>query len=83
MKFYEQHRSRSFIDLGPSHSDLTFSNFFSSIKARPTGEKFHVERPWDGRTKLYSYGHGHMIKMAAMLIYGKNLKIFISRSKRP
>ena len=29
---------------------------------------------WDGGTKVCSNGHGHMIKMATMPIYGKNLK---------
>ena len=33
MKLYEYQRSRSFIDLGPSLSDLLFSNFISSITA--------------------------------------------------
>ena len=36
--------------------------------------KFHVEPPWDGGTKVCSNGPGHMTKMAAMPIYGKNLK---------
>ena len=31
MKFYEYQRSRSFIDLGPNHSDSIFLNFFSAI----------------------------------------------------
>ena len=31
MKLYEYQRSRSFIDLGPDHSDSIFLNFFSSI----------------------------------------------------
>ena len=31
MKLYENQRSRSFIDLGPNHSDSIFLNFFSSI----------------------------------------------------
>ena len=36
--------------------------------------KFHVEPPWDGRTKVCSNAPGHMTSMAAMLIYGKKLK---------
>ena len=32
--------------------------------------KFHMES--NGGTKVYSNGLGHMIKTAAMLIYGKN-----------
>ena len=31
MKLYEYQRSRSFIDLGPNHSDSIFLNFFSSV----------------------------------------------------
>ena len=31
MNLYEYQRSRLFIDLGPSHSDSVFLNFFSSI----------------------------------------------------
>ena len=52
----------------------TVSNIFSSETTRPIEAKFHVEHPWDGRTKVCSNGSGHMTKLAAMLIYGKNLK---------
>ena len=41
----------------------TFSNIFSSETIGPIEANFHVEPPWDG----------HMTKMAAMPIYGKNL----------
>ena len=74
MNLYEYQRSRSFIDLGPSHSDSTFSNFFFLETAWPIGAKFNVEPPWDGGTKIQSNGLGHMTKMAAMLIYSKNIK---------
>ena len=30
--------------------------------------------PWDGGTKVFSNGLGHMTKMAAMPIYDKTLK---------
>ena len=33
-----------------------------------------MEPPWDGGTKVYSNGSGHMTKLAAMPIYGKTLK---------
>ena len=69
MKLYEFQRSRSFIDLGPSHSDLIFSNFFSSITTRRIEAKFHVKPPLDGWTIDNSNGPGHMTKMAAMPIY--------------
>ena len=51
-----------------------FSNVFSSETARPIKAKFYLEPPWEGGTKVYINGPGHMTKMAAMPIYGKNLK---------
>ena len=48
-------------------------NIFSSITALPIKAKFYVEPPWEGGTKVYINGPGHMTKMAAMPIYGKNL----------
>ena len=57
----------------PNHSDSTFLNFFSSITTSPIEAKFHVEPPWNGGAKAFSYGPGHMTKMAAVPIYGKNL----------
>ena len=63
---------------------FTFSNFFSSETAWPIKAKFHVEPPWEGGTKVYINGPGHMTKMAATPIYGKNpSKIFFSRTGRP
>ena len=64
------------LTLDQDHSDsiyLNFLNFFSSITTRLFEAKFHVEPPWDGETKACSNGPGHMTKMAAMPIYGKNL----------
>ena len=51
-----------------------FSKIFSSKTACPIKAKFYVEPPWEGGTKVYINGPGHMTKMAAMPIYGKNLK---------
>ena len=51
-----------------------FSNVFSSKTAWPIKAKFYVEPPWDGGTKVYINGPGHMTNMAARPIYGKNLK---------
>ena len=48
-------------------------NIFSSETALPIKAKFYVEPPWEGGTKIYINGPGHMTKMAAMPIYGKNL----------
>ena len=52
----------------------TISNIFSSETARPIKAKFYVEPPWEGGTKVCINGRGHMTKMAAMPIYGQNLK---------
>ena len=49
-----------------------FLNFFSSITTKPIEAIFHVEPPLHGGTKACSNGLCHMIKMAAMPIYGKN-----------
>ena len=58
----------------------TFSNIFSSETAWPIKAKFYVEPPWEGGTKVYINGPGHVTKMAAMPIYGKNpSKIFFAR----
>ena len=51
----------------------TFSNISSEITGTVEA-KFHLEPPWDGETKVCSNGPGHMTKMAAMPIYGKNHK---------
>ena len=51
----------------------TFSNVFSETTG-PIEAKFHEEPPWEGGTKVCSNSPGHMTKMAAMPIYGKNLK---------
>ena len=43
-----------------------------------------MEPPWDEETKVYSNGPGHMTKVTAMPIHGKNLKkIFFSGTQRP
>ena len=51
-----------------------FSSIFSSETPWPIKAKFYVEPPWEGGTKVYIIGPGHMTKMAAMPIHGKNLK---------
>ena len=62
----------------------TFSNIFSSETAWPIKAKFYVEPPWEGGTKVYINYLGHMTKMAAMPMYGKNpSKIFFSRTGEP
>ena len=49
-----------------------FSKIFFPKKARPIKAKFNVEPQWKGGTKVCTNGPGHMTKMAAMPIYGKN-----------
>ena len=46
----------------------------SSETTEPIVTKFHILPPGVGGTKSCSNGPGHMTKMAAMPIYGKNLK---------
>ena len=62
------------LTLVQGHSDSTFSNFFLLEIACPIEAKFYVELPWDGGTKIWSNGLGHMTKMVTMPIYSKNLK---------
>ena len=60
------------------HSSQIFSKTAVPIKA-----KFHMELQWDGETKVCSRGLGHMTKMAATPIYGKDLSKIFSRTKGP
>ena len=73
MKLYEYQRSRSFIDLGPNHSDSIFLNFFSSITTWPIKAKFYVESSWDEGKLVQTNCLGHMTKMATMPTYGEIL----------
>ena len=46
--------------------------------------KFHVKTPYDKLASIYAKYFGHMTKMTATPIYGKNpLKIFFFRNRRP
>ena len=54
------------LTLVQGHSDSTFSNFFFLETAWPIEAKLYVEPVWDGGTKVWSKGLGHMTKMAAM-----------------
>ena len=58
----------------------TISKIFFSKTTWPIKAKFYVEPPWVGGTKVCSRHLGHMTKMAATPIYGKEpSKIFFSR----
>ena len=61
---------------------FTFSNVFSSETVWPIIAKFYVEPPWEGGTKVYINGPGHMTKMAAMPIYGKTLKNLLLQNQK-
>ena len=39
------------------------------LSTGPVEAKFHMEILWDGRTKVYLNGPGHMTKMTALPIY--------------
>ena len=41
-----------------------------------------MESPWDGGTKVCSNGRGHKTKVAAMPIYGNNLKNLLLRNQK-
>ena len=73
------------LTLVQGHSDSTFSNFFFLETAWSIEAKFYVEPLWDGGTKFWSKGLGHMTKLDATPIYGKNLKkkIIFSGTKMP
>ena len=60
--------------------------FQTSSPLKPLGQskpKFNVEPPWEEGTKVYINGPGHMTKMAAMPIYGKNPSKIFSRTGGP
>ena len=52
----------------------TISNDFSSETTGPIATKFRIQPPGPLGKKSCSNDRGHMINMAAMPIYGKNLK---------
>ena len=68
----------------PSIVRQPFSKIFFSETAWPIKAKFYVEPSWEGGTKVCINGPGHMTKMAATPIYGKNpSKIFFSGTGGP
>ena len=61
-----------------------FSKIFFSETAWPIKAKFYMKHLWEGGTNVYINNPGHMTKMAAMPIYGKNpSKIFFSGTTGP
>ena len=62
---------------------FTLAKGFLSETTRPILIKSHKQRTDYGGTKVYSNGLHHMTKMAAMPIYGENLKkVFFFRIKK-
>ena len=60
-----------------------YSNLVFSQTIGPIELKFHVKTSYDKLAKILTKHFGHMIKMAATPINGKNpLKIFFSRTRR-
>ena len=60
------------------------SKIFSSETAWPIKAKFYMKHLWEGGTNVCINNPGHMTKMAAMPIYGKNpSKIFFSGTTGP
>ena len=57
-------------------------NTFSSETTRTIEAKFLMESPRDGGTKVCLNGPGHKTKMAAIPIYGKNLKNLLLRNQK-
>ena len=62
---------------------FTFSKIFSSETAWPIKAKFYVEPPLVGEMNVCSRHLGHMTKMAATPIYGKNPSKLFSRTGGP
>ena len=61
-----------------------FSKICFSETAWPIKAKFYMKHLWEGGTNVYINNPGHMTKMAAMPIYGKNpSKIFLSGTTGP
>ena len=65
-------------------SSTIFSKIFFPETAWPIKAKFYMKHLWEGGTNVYINNPGHMTKMAAMPIYGKNpSKIFFSGTTGP
>ena len=60
----------------------TISNDFSSETTEPIATKFHIQPPGTLGKKNCSNGLGHMTNMAAMPIYGKNLKNLLLQNQQ-
>ena len=68
-----------FLTLGQGHSDFKIQTCFSQ---KPLEAKFHMKAHGRKKIKIYSNKFGHMTKMAALTIYGKNPSKFFSGTSR-
>ena len=69
-----------FLTLIQGHLNIKIKIMVFSEIAWPIKLKFYVEPPWVVAFKLYTQYLGHMTKMAATPIYGKNPSKIFSRS---
>ena len=84
MKVCEYWRSRSILELGPRSCTYKNSNWIFSETTVPIWTIFCMQAIKYKEMKIWWHDAGHMTKMAAMPIYGKNpSKIFFSRTGRP
>ena len=83
MKVCEVRRSRSFLTLTQGHLHMKIKTYFSQKLLAIFNQILYVSFK-NMEMKIYKYDAGHMTKMAAMSIYGKNpSKIFFSRTSGP
>ena len=74
MKLSECQRSRPFFDLGQRSLRFQSKNLIFAETVGPFGTKAHMKAKGRMGMKIYINELGHMTNMAAMPIYGKNLK---------
>ena len=74
MKLSENQRSKSFFDLGQRSPRFQCLNLFFSKTVGRFGTKVHMKALERIGMKIYTNELGHMTNMAAMPIYGQNLK---------
>ena len=80
MKVCEYWRSRSFLELGPRSCTYINSNLIFSETAVPIWTKFCMQGFRYKEMKIWWHDAGHMTKIAATPIYGKNPSKIFSRT---
>ena len=76
-------RSRLTFDLSAKVAHSTYLNIVFSETTRQIVLKFHMTTPYDWSVKICTTCYGHMTKMAATPIYGKNYLNIFSGTKMP